>query len=238
LIWINKPYWRSLKVIAGLADLTAAKLWPREERSMKLAPKIFAASLLAGTSFCFAGAAHAVPLGMGLSLNEAVPSDIVTVRGGGGRGGGGGARVGGGGGARVGGIGGAGRPGGIGGVGGPGRPGGIGGVGGVGGPGRPGNIAGGGWNGGNWNGGNWNGGYWRPGYGLAAGAVAGAALGSYYGGGYGYDSGYYGGDYGYGSAYGSGYGADASAYCAQRFKSYDPASGTYLGYDGARHPCP
>jgi hypothetical protein len=28
------------------------------------------------------------------------------------------------------------------------------------------------------------------------------------------------------------------AYCSQRFKSYDPASGTYLGYDGRRHPCP
>ena len=28
------------------------------------------------------------------------------------------------------------------------------------------------------------------------------------------------------------------AYCMQRFKSYDPASGTYLGYDGQRHPCP
>ncbi|MCB8819231.1 BA14K family protein [Microvirga rosea] len=28
------------------------------------------------------------------------------------------------------------------------------------------------------------------------------------------------------------------SYCAQRFKSYDPASGTYLGYDGLRHPCP
>jgi hypothetical protein len=26
--------------------------------------------------------------------------------------------------------------------------------------------------------------------------------------------------------------------CASRFKSYDPASGTYLGYDGLRHPCP
>ena len=33
-------------------------------------------------------------------------------------------------------------------------------------------------------------------------------------------------------------GGDATAYCAQRFKSYDPASGTYLGYDGQRHPCP
>jgi hypothetical protein len=28
------------------------------------------------------------------------------------------------------------------------------------------------------------------------------------------------------------------AYCSQRFRSYDPASGTYLGYDGYRHPCP
>ncbi len=32
------------------------------------------------------------------------------------------------------------------------------------------------------------------------------------------------------------YGGNA-AYCAQRYKSYDPASGTYLGYDGLRHPC-
>jgi hypothetical protein len=30
----------------------------------------------------------------------------------------------------------------------------------------------------------------------------------------------------------------AHAYCSQRFRSYDPASGTYLGYDGIRHPCP
>ena len=28
------------------------------------------------------------------------------------------------------------------------------------------------------------------------------------------------------------------AYCMNRFKSYDPASGTYLGYDGNEHPCP
>jgi hypothetical protein len=32
--------------------------------------------------------------------------------------------------------------------------------------------------------------------------------------------------------------ASDSAYCSQRFKSYDPASGTYLGYDGQRHACP
>ena len=34
------------------------------------------------------------------------------------------------------------------------------------------------------------------------------------------------------------YGSNTHAYCAQRFKSYDPRSGTYLGYDGLRHPCP
>ena len=31
---------------------------------------------------------------------------------------------------------------------------------------------------------------------------------------------------------------DAVAYCSSRFRSYDPASGTYLGYDGLRHACP
>lgn len=28
------------------------------------------------------------------------------------------------------------------------------------------------------------------------------------------------------------------SYCIQRYRSYDPASGTYLGNDGLRHPCP
>jgi hypothetical protein len=32
--------------------------------------------------------------------------------------------------------------------------------------------------------------------------------------------------------------ADAFAYCAQRFRSWDPETQTYLGYDGLRHPCP
>ena len=32
--------------------------------------------------------------------------------------------------------------------------------------------------------------------------------------------------------------ANADAYCSQRYRSYDPGSGTYLGYDGMRHPCP
>ncbi|WFU71761.1 BA14K family protein [Bradyrhizobium sp. CB2312] len=25
--------------------------------------------------------------------------------------------------------------------------------------------------------------------------------------------------------------------CAERFRSFDPATGTYLGFDGNRHPC-
>lgn len=31
---------------------------------------------------------------------------------------------------------------------------------------------------------------------------------------------------------------DEVSYCMRRFKSYDPRSGTYLGYDGFRHTCP
>jgi hypothetical protein len=94
---------------------------------------------------------------------------------------------------------------------------------------------------------------WRGGGGwggAAAGFVAGAVVGSaltapYY---YGYGPRpYYPQPYYYeppAPVYGPpgpGYGApvaDAAAYCAQRFKSWDPATGTYLGYDGLRHPCP
>ena len=65
--------------------------------------------------------------------------------------------------------------------------------------------------------------------GLIAGALIGGALAAPY-----YAPGYYPGPaYHYGPPPG-----DAVAYCMQRFKSYDPASGTYLGYDGYRHPCP
>lgn len=75
--------------------------------------------------------------------------------------------------------------------------------------------------------------------GLAAGALIGGALASQpgYGYGYGYDAPVYA-DPGYGVAPAPMTAGDASAYCSQRFKSYDPASGTYLGYDGQRHPCP
>jgi hypothetical protein len=101
--------------------------------------------------------------------------------------------------------------------------------------------------GGHWHhGGYWRGGGWRgPGPiigGLAAGALIGSSLA--YGA---YPPAYYApgpvqvypdnyvDDYDYGSYAGN---DDATAYCVQRFRSYDPASGTYLGYDGQRHPCP
>jgi hypothetical protein len=94
---------------------------------------------------------------------------------------------------------------------------------------------------------------------VAAGVVTGSALAlgryGYYNGGY-YDPNAYGDSYAYdeGSTYDTGLplvtfdqqpapvvvdqamGGDA-AYCAQRYRSYDPASGTYLGFDGLRHPC-
>ena len=77
-----------------------------------------------------------------------------------------------------------------------------------------------------WGGGGWAGhrpGY-RPGYGWGV-AAAGAAIGTglaYANSGY-YDDSYYG-------AYASGSSEDSG--CAQRFRSYDPASGTYLSYNG------
>jgi BA14K-like protein len=98
-----------------------------------------------------------------------------------------------------------------------------------------------------WNGG-YRGGYYRgggfggAGLGLAAGAIIGGAIVGatqpygYYGNS-GYDYGYSGYDPGYG--YVAPYaGGDQVGYCQQRFRSYDPSSGTYLGFDGLRHPCP
>jgi hypothetical protein len=75
--------------------------------------------------------------------------------------------------------------------------------------------------------------------GFVAGALIGGALASsqrgYYGPGYGYGPGYAYGPPAYAPAYSGG---DEVGYCMSRFKSYDPGSGTYLGYDGLRHPCP
>ncbi|MBZ0138917.1 MAG: BA14K family protein [Pseudorhodoplanes sp.] len=31
---------------------------------------------------------------------------------------------------------------------------------------------------------------------------------------------------------------DAVAYCMRRFRSYNPHTGTYIGYDGIERPCP
>jgi len=86
-------------------------------------------------------------------------------------------------------------------------------------------VGGGGSNRQAWRGGQRRGGY-RGGYG--SGVIFGTA--PFWGGPYAYDDDYYvdapaaaGGDV---------------AYCMRRFKSYDPGSGTYLGFDGMRHPCP
>jgi hypothetical protein len=68
-------------------------------------------------------------------------------------------------------------------------------------------------------------GYWGPGF--ATGLVLGGALAA---------------PYAYGYPYGGyrAYPADdgAVAYCMRRFRSFDPRSMTYLGYDGIRHSCP
>lgn len=93
-----------------------------------------------------------------------------------------------------------------------------------------------------WRGGH-RGRYYGPGIGLGLGFATGALIGSaiagprYY-----YDApAYYYEDEVAPPAYyraPAPAGGDAVAYCMQRFQSYDPSSGTYLGYDGQRHPCP
>ena len=87
-------------------------------------------------------------------------------------------------------------------------------------------------------GGGYHGRYYGGGRGGAwAGFAAGAILGCMLAAPFYYGEPYYGPGPGY-------YGPppadddDAVAYCMQRFRSYDPESGTYLGYDGYRHPCP
>ena len=95
----------------------------------------------------------------------------------------------------------------------------------------------------------WRGGGWGWGLGgFAAGAIIGSAIASPY---------YYGGYYPYGTTapirpttirrrrlimaarpMAAPAGGGDAGYCAQRYRSYDPATGTFLGYDGQRHPCP
>jgi hypothetical protein len=99
-----------------------------------------------------------------------------------------------------------------------------------------------------WGGAGWHGGYrpyrhsgnrgaWAAGAaGLAAGALLGGAIASQPR------------SYDYGPGYtvvepdttGTVYASPQvdEDYCIRRYRSYDPASGTFLGYDGLRHPCP
>lgn len=78
-----------------------------------------------------------------------------------------------------------------------------------------------------WHGGGWSG----FGAGLAAGAIIGGVIAApYY-----YETPYY---YSGPRYYIEDPGIDAEEYCIRRYRSYDPYSGTYLGYDGYRHPCP
>jgi BA14K-like protein len=105
------------------------------------------------------------------------------------------------------------------------------------------------WNGGG--GGAWRGdgrrhdGRWWPGA-VAAGAVIGGAIAAndayaYYDGPAYYDQpAYYDDQYvddGAVAVVPVPVGEDSGGSCAQRYRSYDPASGTYLGFDGLRHPC-
>jgi hypothetical protein len=83
----------------------------------------------------------------------------------------------------------------------------------------------------------------RRGGGVAAGIAAGLLLGGiigsspyYYGG----PSAYYGPPLYYPPGYyGPRYGGSRGwiAYCFSRYRSFDPYTGTYLGYDGRRHYC-
>jgi hypothetical protein len=96
--------------------------------------------------------------------------------------------------------------------------------------------------------GGYGGGYRHGGGGFIPGAVAGAVIGGAIASqSYGYAPGYYAPGYYDDQYYDDGgvvavapapVGGDDVAYCMQTYRSYDPGSGTYLGNDGYRHPCP
>ena len=97
-----------------------------------------------------------------------------------------------------------------------------------------------------WRGRGYGGGYYGrgAGWGVGAGLLGGAIIGGILAAPYYYGSGPYYAAPGYyyepqprGYYYGAPQG-DAVGYCMQRFRSYDPRSGTYLGNDGYRHSCP
>lgn len=82
--------------------------------------------------------------------------------------------------------------------------------------------------------------YRRGGYGggaVAAGVIGGLAAGALVGGAIASSQPRYG--YGPGAPVGNVYGHDPEwvNYCASRYRSFDPASGTYLARDGNRYVC-
>lgn len=85
----------------------------------------------------------------------------------------------------------------------------------------------------------WRGRGWGWGAPVAGGLIAGAIIGGALASPYYYGPGYYPGPTYYEpqTVYVAPSGEDVT-YCMQRYRSYDPRSGTYLGYDGYRHPCP
>lgn len=91
----------------------------------------------------------------------------------------------------------------------------------------------------------WHRGWGWPGAvaaGVVGGALAAATSPLWAPGYYDYDPGYaYGPGYGYGYAVAPAPvapGGGSVAYCESRFRSYNPATGMYLGYDGEYHACP
>lgn len=76
--------------------------------------------------------------------------------------------------------------------------------------------------------------YRRRGYGGWGWGAAGLATGLLL------SSPYWAGDYADAEPYSGGYayGGDGFARCRATFRSFDPGSGTYMGYDGVRRRCP
>ena len=78
----------------------------------------------------------------------------------------------------------------------------------------------------------------RRGYYGAAVAAGAIGAGAYYGA-YGSEEHYAGYDSGqYYNYVGQGSTAESTNGCAERFRSYNPATGMYVGYDGLNHSCP
>jgi BA14K-like protein len=94
------------------------------------------------------------------------------------------------------------------------------------------------YSGGNWQGGGYGGGYRRH-HRHHGGFIPGVVIGGAFANSYGYYApGYYDDYYDDSVVAVAPGGEDAEAYCRRTYRSYDPRSGTYLGYDGQRHPCP